>query len=446
MGRMRAVPSGTDGSYFQMLNARAVWDGSRRGRRRRAEPLMLRVAQKASEVLMESAWIAMVMGILILMASMASVELGISVALIEIVLGVAAANVIGLHSTPWIDFLAGFGSISLTFLAGAEVDPEILQERFKESAWIGGISFLAPFLGAWLAAHYLLGWNWKAAQICGVALSTTSLAVVYAVLVETGLTHTTLGKIIMASTFVTDFGTALALSLLFIRPTWWLLPFLLISAAIIVFMPRLQPWFFPRYGGRVIEPEIKGAFAALLVLMYFADLAESHAVLPTFILGLAVARIFNAHREQQRRLRIVAFALLTPFFFIKSGMNVSLRAVGANLGLMLALLGIKLVAKLVGVYPPARRYLPDGATYTTLLMSTGLTFGTISSLYGLNAGILTKDQFSVLVTVVILSAVVPTWIAQRFFQPVLFQHEEPETGVADSRVTGRSMRLAAEEE
>lgn len=396
---------------------------------------------------MDSAWIAMAMGILILVASMLSVELGISVALIEILLGIVAANSFGLHSTPWIDFLAGFGSIVLTFLAGAEVDPDLMRERLRESLWIGGISFLAPFLGAWLAAHYAFGWNWKAAQICGVALSTTSLAVVYAVLVETGLTHTTIGKIIMASTFVTDFGTALALSLLFIRPTLWLVPFLVLSVGIIVLMPRLQPWFFPRYGGRVIEPEIKGAFAALLVLMYFAERAQSHAVLPAFILGLAVAKILHAHREEQRRFRVVAFALLTPFFFIKSGMNVSLRAVANNLWLMLAFLAIKLAAKAISVYPPARRFLPEGATYTTLLMSTGLTFGTISSLYGLNAGILTKDQFSVLVTVVVLSAVVPTWIAQRFFEPV----PEPERRGQAARdvaspVSGRGVSLAMEEE
>jgi Kef-type K+ transport system membrane component KefB len=396
---------------------------------------------------MESAWIAMVMGILILVASMASVEIGISVALIEILLGVAGGNFLGLHSASWIDFLAGFGSIVLTFLAGAEVDPDLMREKLKESLWIGGISFLAPFVVAWLAAHYLFGWEWRAAQICGVALSTTSLAVVYAVLVESGLTHTTLGKIIMAATFVTDFGTALALSLLFIRPTWWLIPFLLVSSGIIVIMPRLQPWFFPRYGNRVIEPEIKGAFAALLVMMYFADRAQSHAVLPAFILGLAVAKILHAHREEQRRFRVVTFALLTPFFFIKSGMNVSLKAVGANLGLMLALLAIKLAAKGLGVYPTARRFLPEGATYTTLLISTGLTFGTISSLYGLNSGILSKDQFSVLVTVVVLSAVVPTWIAQRFFQPASESAEGRETAAsAAPSLQDRGVHLAAQEE
>ncbi|HSF06008.1 MAG TPA: cation:proton antiporter [Methylomirabilota bacterium] len=366
---------------------------------------------------MEHLFPAVIAILLILVASMVSVELGVSVALIEISFGVVAGNLLGLLSPPWMDFLASFGSIVLTFLAGAEVDPQVMREKLKESLLIGGLSFVAPFLGAWVFCEWVLGWTRPASQIAGVALSTTSLAVVYAVLVETGLTHTTLGKLIMASTFVTDFGVALALALLFIRPTWWLLPFVGVSVLIIWVMIALQPWFFARYGERVIEPEIKGAFAALLVLMLFAEWAQSHAVLPAFVLGLALASIFHRHRELQRRFRVVAFALLTPFFFLKGGMNVSLALVWANLGLLVLLLGVKLVTKFAAVYPLAKRYVPADAMFTTLLMSTGLTFGTISSLYGLNAGILDRAQFSVLVTAVVASAVIPTVIAQRWFSP-----------------------------
>jgi Kef-type K+ transport system membrane component KefB len=366
---------------------------------------------------MADAWIAMVMGLLILAATLISVEVGISVALIEIVLGVAAGNFMGLHTTPWIDYLATFGSIVLTFLAGAEVDTQILREKLKPSLLIGGLSFALPFAGAWAFAFWVLHWSPDAAMITGVALSTTSLAVVYAVLVETGLTHSALGKLIMASTFVTDFGTAAALSILFLRPTLWIVGFLVISGAIILIMPRLQPWFFQRYGTRVIEPEIKGAFAALLVLMYFGRLAESHAVLPAFVLGLAVSTIFARHRREQQRFRVVAFAMLTPFFFIKAGMTVALSALGASLWILGALFAVKMVTKFVGVLPVARYYVSPHAVYTTLLMSTGLTFGTISSLYGLQAGIIDQTQFSLLVTTVILSAVIPTVIAQRRFDP-----------------------------
>ena len=328
-----------------------------------------------------------------------------------------AGNLLGLTTTPWIDFLASFGGIVLTFLAGAEVDPSLLRHRFRESVVIGGLSFLFPFIAAVLFAYFVAGWDLRQSEIAGVALSTTSLAVVYAVLVETGLTETEIGKIIMAATFVTDLGTASALSILFIQPTPYLLLFVGASVVIVALMLALQPWFFRRYGDRVIEPEIKGAFLALFVFMWTADLAKSHAVLPAFLLGLAVARVFRAHREQQKRFRVVAFSFLTPFFFVKGGMNVSVSALGSALPLLLAFLAVKIVAKFAGVYPPALRWLRPHATYTTLLMSTGLTFGTISSLYGLNAGIIDRTQFSVLITTVILSAIVPTFLAQRFFSP-----------------------------
>jgi len=375
---------------------------------------------------MENLIIASIAGVLILVASMVSVELGLSVAITEIVAGVIAGNFLGLHTTPWIDFLAGFASIVLTFLAGAEVDPDLLREKWKESTLIGGVSFLVPFLVCMAFAYYVLHWSAQAAQIAGVALSTTSLAVVYAVLVETGLTDTRVGKMIMASTFVTDFGTALALSLLFIHPGPMLVVFIVVSAAIIVLVPFVSPWFFRRYGERVTEPEIKMIFAALFLMMLVAEAGQSHAVLPAFIFGLVMARFLAAHRGQLRRLRVVAFAILTPFFFLKSGMNISLPAVGANLGWLALFLGLKLVTKFIGVHPLARRFVQKHAWYTTLLMSTGLTFGTIASLYGLNSGILNNAQFSVLVTTVVGTAIIPTFIAQRFFSPNVELEKEAE--------------------
>ncbi|MFN2545318.1 MAG: cation:proton antiporter [Actinomycetota bacterium] len=373
---------------------------------------------------------AMLLGVLVLVASMASVELALSIAIIEIALGVFAGNVLDLHTSEWLDFLAGFGSIVLTFLAGAEVDPDLMRAELKESALIGGVSFIVPFAATLGVTYFLIGWDLKASEIAAAAMSTTSLAVVYAVLVETGLTETEFGKLIMAATFFTDFGTAAALTILFIKPTIWMIPFVGVSIAIIVAMRVLEPWFFKRYGNRVIEPELKGAFAALLILMYFGAKAQSHAVLPAFLLGLALAKTFERHRVEQQRFRVVAFAFLTPFFFLKSGMNVSLSAVWANIGLLAVFLGVKLAGKFVGVYPLARRYVPErrNANYLTLLMSTGLTFGTISSLYGLQAGIINEAQFSVLVTVVVLTAIVPTAIAQRFFHPAVTTIGPPPEG------------------
>jgi Kef-type K+ transport system membrane component KefB len=136
------------------------------------------------------------------------------------------------------------------------------------------------------------------------------------------------------------------------------------------------------------------------------------------------------HRTEQQRLRVVAFAFLTPFFFLKGGMNVSAHALSANLGVLGLLFLWKMVPKFAGVHPLARRYAAPHATFTTLLMSTGLTFGTISSLYGLNAGIINRTQFSLLVGVVVLSAIVPTAIAQRFFQPRVEHEPRGQSAVA----------------
>jgi Kef-type K+ transport system membrane component KefB len=362
--------------------------------------------------------LAAVLAAAVVVASMISVELGISVALIELALGIVLGNALSLDpDTSWLAFVATFASIVLTFLAGAEVDPDDFRERFGASMAIGLVSFIGPFVVATLVAKGLLGWTTKASLIGGTALSTTSLAVVYAVLVETGLNVTRVGKLIMSACFVTDMGTAIALSAIFIRPNAWFPLFLVVSVVLVVALPKVAPWFFRRYGDRVIEPEIKLVFLCLFVLMVLADKAKGHAVLPAFVLGLVMSRHYQIHRKEQERLRVVAFAFLTPFFFLRGGLNVSLGAVAANLGVLVLLVAAKMVPKVGLVLPLARRHVPEHATFTTLMMSTGLTFGTISSLYGLNAHIITRTQFSLLVTVVVLSAIVPTAIAQRWFSP-----------------------------
>jgi Kef-type K+ transport system membrane component KefB len=360
---------------------------------------------------------ATVLAALILTASIASVESGISVAIFEIALGVVGASLFGLRPTPWIDFIGSFAGIVLTFLAGAEVDRALLRRDWKPALLIGGLSFLLPFVGVWLFAQYAVGWGVRQSQIAGIALSTTSLAVVYAVLVETGLTRSGLGKILMAATFITDLGTALALSVLFVEPNRYLVLFIAVSVAVIAIMVGLQRPFFARYGARVIEPEIKGAFLALFVLMWTADLARSHAVLPAFLLGLAVADVFRKYPEEQRRFRIVSFAFLTPIFFLKGGLNVDVGQLAAGAWLLLAFLIVKTATKFLGVLPMALRYVKPHAVFTTLLMSTGLTFGTISSLYGLNAGIIDRQQFTILIGAVIGSAILPTIVAQQWFAP-----------------------------
>jgi Kef-type K+ transport system membrane component KefB len=366
--------------------------------------------------------IPLVVAGLVFIASILSLKLGFSVAIIEILLG-AIGSYFGLKPQEWMMYLAGFGGILLTYLAGTEIDTRLMREKFKESMLIGGFSFLCPFIGVFLYTFYVAGWTLKASMIAGTALSTTSLAVVYSVLVETGLSSTQIGKFLMASTFITEMGTALGLSILFIKPTIYTLVFIIVSLGVIYFADKFSHKVFRSrtLKNKVIEPEIKYVFLLLIAFMYFGKLGDMHAILPAFVLGLLMSRHFNdisGNKAVRDRLRTVAYAFITPIFFIVGGLKISVPMLIAAGGIFVILFLLKMATKFVGVFFLARKYIRNGSTYTTLLMSTGLTFGTISSLFGLTAGYIDQVQYSVLVGVVIASAVIPTFIAQKWFMPV----------------------------
>lgn len=354
-------------------------------------------------------------------ASLISIRLGISVALVEIFVGVLAGNFLGIHqTTQWIDFLAMLGSGVLTFLAGAEIDPQSLRENLKKSLIIGIVSFVVPFICIWLFTQFVLGWNIHQAQIAGIALSTTSVAVIYAVMIEKGLSNTALGKMILAACFITDFGTVLALGVLFADFSIMLLVFVVIMAIVLWFMPRWTKYIIGKLGTkRVSEPEVKFILLVLFFLGGLATNANSEAVLPAYLVGLVVAGVFLRDKTLVNRMRTIAFTVFTPFYFMKAGLYVSLKAVWISLGIIIILLLLKILFKTVGVWPLSKLFKMNTkvANYNTLLMSTGLTFGTISALFGLNNNIIDQKQYTILVTVVILSAVIPTLIAQRFFEP-----------------------------
>ena len=369
---------------------------------------------------MASVWLhsALWLG-LALLASLISIRVAISVALIEIVVGAIAGNLVGLQITDWVNFLAGFGAILLTFLAGTEIDPRIVRKHFWSSMTIGVMGFVAPYLGVLAYAHWGIGWGWPQAQIAGISLSTTSVAVVYAVMIETGFNKTEIGKIILAACFINDLGTVLALGVVFAQFDLWLLLFGAATAAVLILLARYAPWMFRRLGARVSEPQTKFVALILLGLGGLASIAGSEAVLPAYLVGMALAPTFLSEPELPHRMRIIAFSILTPFYFLKAGSLVEAHAVAAAFGLILIFLGIKMATKFIGILPLTIYHEFDSreSMYTTLLMSTGLTFGSISALFGLTNRIIDQGQYTILVTAVIGSAVVPTLIAQKWFQP-----------------------------
>jgi len=327
----------------------------------------------------------------------------------------------------WIKFLAGIGAIVLTFLAGAELDPIVFRLKWKEAAAVGLASFFFPFLGCAAGAHYVLGWDVMPSWLAGVAMSTTSVAVVYAVVLEFGFNVTEYGKTVLAACFVTDLGTVVALGLIFAPFTIKTVVFVAVGIAAFALLPWLTPRFFRRFGNRPSELEAKYLLLCLFGLGALATWADSEAVLPAYVIGMVLAGTVGKDHALIRRLRTLTFGLLTPFYFIRAGSFVSVPELIAAPAAFIFMLVLKVFSKIVGVYPVTKVYKAPNkeAMYTTLLMSTGLTFGTISALFGLSRGIIDQSQYSALVAAVIASAVIPTVIANAFYLP---RHLLPASG------------------
>ncbi len=370
---------------------------------------------------------------LALIATLLSIWLKVATALSEIVIGTIAQLVIGVAAgaaladdDSAIKFLSGAGAIVLTFLAGAELDPAVFRRNWKEATTVGLAGFAFPFLGCAAAAHWLLGWGSQQSWLAGVAMSTTSVAVVYAVMLEFGLNRTDYGKTLLAACFINDLATVLALGFIFAPFTERTAIFAGGAVAVFAVLPWLTPGFFRLYGNRPSELEAKFLLLCLFGLGALASWADSEPVLPAYIIGMVLAGTVGKDHVLVRRLRTLTFGLLTPFYFIRAGSFVSVPALLAAPAAFVVMLGTKMVTKFLGVYPVtlAHRSPRREAIYTTLLMSTGLTFGTISSLFGLSHGIIDQGQYSILVAAVIGSAVVPTLIANAFYLP---HHLLPET-------------------
>ncbi len=390
---------------------------------------------------MEQVWFLAALWLgLALLATLLAIWFRISTALSEIVVGTVAQLIIGAivgkgaigSSAPWITFLAGTGAIVLTFLAGAELDPLVFRRKWKESLGVGLVGFFGPFFGATAVAHYLLGWATMPSWLAGVALSTTSVAVVYAVMLELGFNQTDFGKGILAACFVNDLGTVIALGLIFAPFTLRTLVFVVVSVVVFIALPFVTPWFFQRYGGKVSELEAKYILLLLFGLGGLAVWAGSEAVLPAYIVGMTLAGTVGKDHMLIQRLRTLTFGLLTPFYFIRAGSLVSIPVLISAPLTFLALIVAKMTSKLILLVPTIRsfNYLGHAGTYYALMMSTGLTFGTIASLFGLQHGVIDQAQYSHLVATVIGTAIIPTAIANAWFMP---RHLLPGKAVVSER-------------
>jgi Kef-type K+ transport system membrane component KefB len=319
----------------------------------------------------------------------------------------------------WLKFCTGVGAILLTFLAGAELNPDSMKSKLKEVSIIGSIGFFAPFTGCSLIAYYLIGWSLQASLLCGIALSTTSMAVVYAVMLEYGFNKTEFGKGVLGACFVNDLGTVIGLGLIFAPFTYKTIISIAATISLLFILPAITDYLIKHFAYKTAAIRTKWILFVLLSMGVLALWSGSEPVLPAYIIGMLMARTMEKDGHFVRRLRTLTVGFLTPLYFLRAGALTSITALIASPVLFLLLFCGKVATKIFGLYPAIHHFRNDRKEkwYYTLLMSTGLTFGTISALFGLSHNIISQAQYSFIVGAVIASAVIPTLIANKFFLP-----------------------------
>lgn len=347
-----------------------------------------------------------------MLTGLASIRAGMPSAILEILAGILLGSLLGLTLEPWLDFLGTLGGLALTFLAGAEIDLKLLGLSGKRSITLGIIGFSSTFAAEMIFLSVFSSWSLPARLAASLALTATAVVVVYTILLEAGLLQSSACKMIVAATFVNDFLALSGINLVYHMFNLYTLLFAAIILFIIAVLPRTMQYLTKKYGRRTVEIELRFIFASLLAVSFIADAGKLQAVFGAFILGLVFSNSINGYSDILPKMRSVTFSLLSPAFFIKAGLLISLAAVVQSYILILALLSVKLISKFLGLYYFNMKWIPEAPLFATLLLSAGLTVGIITVQLALDLGFLDQSQFSLVLIAVVLSAVIPTSIAR----------------------------------
>ncbi|GIX06683.1 MAG: hypothetical protein KatS3mg115_1086 [Candidatus Poribacteria bacterium] len=346
---------------------------------------------------------------LILIAAVLSIELNISVAILEILAGLAAGIwFLGEgHSHQWLEFLANFGLIGLMFFAGFETDEELLRKYWRESLIIALSSYLIPLTATFLVTYFLFSFEFKAAAMVGIGLSTTSLALVYTILRERGALQAEWGQLLLASAMFVDVFCMLSLTLAFEGISWWAALALLPLAGTLLALPRLGNWVFSRYSGDLVELKTRFVLLMLLALVLVAESVGVHVALLAFVTGVVFSEMMQQHEILEEKLRSIIFGFMAPLFFFQAGASIELDNLRGSVLLFFAVMTVLVFGiKYAATYFPMRRIAGKPlARLAALAFNYQLSFSIIVASFGLREGVFSEAVYSAMMCVVLVTVV-----------------------------------------
>lgn len=350
---------------------------------------------------------------LIIFAGLVAIKLNLTSAIFEIIAGCIAVNFFNFSSVEVINVLADFGILALMFFAGLEIDFDVLKKNAKSSMVIGSASFLSPFLAVYFITLHFLNFSFEQALLTGIALSTTSMAIVYPMLLKSKERLDDTGKKILSAAMVVDILSMIALSLLFSDLTILAIGFILAFTIFSYFVPSLGKKIFSHYKGNAVEFEFKIILFLILGIGIAGEAIGIETVLLAFILGIITSGVIVGHVKLWDKLRGITFGFLAPIFFFKVGTAVNLAALYENTILILLFVIICFTSKCMGTYITTKKYLPEQAACIATIFNSRLSLGIVAATVGYELEIFHEGVYASIIGAVILSSIIASMLTKR---------------------------------
>ena len=343
-------------------------------------------------------------------AAVLAFELRISSAILEILAGIIVTFIfVNAGNLDWLTFLANLGMLGLMFMVGFEVDVNRLRKTWRASVGIGILALALPMGGVFLTARYIFDIDPMASALLSVALSTTSLALVYNALREAGTLHSEHGQVLIAAASVVDVLAMVFLAVLMGDVGWGTAIFFLVVVPAILGLPRFGKWIFRRYRGSLVEFELRFLLVLLIAMGAMAEhIGGIHPAVVAFALGIVMSEIVEEHEELEQKLKGIVFSFLAPAFFLHAGTQLNVREFSLDLlGMAAVFFVVACGLKYLGAALPFRWFFKSSGKVAGLLFNYRLSFGIIAASVGLTVGVLDQTLYAVVLLVVIASAALP---------------------------------------
>ncbi|WP_024786749.1 MULTISPECIES: cation:proton antiporter [unclassified Lebetimonas] len=352
---------------------------------------------------------------LIIIAGIIALEISFSPAIFEIIAGSIAANFFHMSDLKWAEFLANVGLLGLMFFAGLESDLKLLKKNFIKAVFIGVSSFLLPFVSIFLISKFILLYSLKASLLISIALSTTSLALVYPLLKDKNMLHLNSGQTLLAGAMIVDIISMFSLSFLFEGINYQNIIFLGVLLIVMFVLPKFGEKLFARYTGNHIEFPIRFIIAILISIGFLSKEIHINEAVLAFALGIFFSEFLKEHEMIEKKLRAIIFGFVAPFFFFKAGYSIKLDVINFKILFLSIILGIiafgtKYLATVIATKPFFKKSVYKIAG---LFFNMRLTFGIVASVFGLEFKIIDVNTYVSLLLIIISTSLAASVLMKR---------------------------------